>query len=453
MPELQTLRRYLNNITTAEKKYNEARSLYNQCLLVNDTQIAVGMPNDDRERITLLALLEDARAEMVEQQELAAYWRNLYNTLLDSNPALKYYELYETMLTIAKEAIPQKKEQFEIEYSGMIQKLEHYKNLLYNDEPYGKQIQKDLIKTQDIITLAKTTDKIDYNFGIAYAIEKYKENRAEGDDVISFGDILEDKKNIENILTKNYFPIYAILDKTSIITDNNGNVIGPAHPRTGSTVTYDNVSYYILYKDPKTQQFDNNYLYIDDYHWFEDVLAGNIYLTPYKNLVPLLNMAEIVPIESGVVWDENQTYFIKNENDDGYIVDNEVTQENYDIKKPTLYVRADNGGLKGLLGLLTDNGSAYFEQLKNNYLGALALYQTLYQNSQGDISELEAIEQQIQIMQLRLSDLAQILSDLNEIGEFDNDAGLDNIMQKLAEYLRILTVTYVTKVERSYGVI
>lgn len=417
----------------------EALRLVEQCQFIDENQKAANMSDDELERQQLLYLLEDALEQYNNYKTQEEYWAEKERELLENAPDLQYYQMYLSVLPELNKKYKDSITSFNQEYEQMQKKLDHYLYLLFNNEPYGHVIDRTIAQSPTLFEVEGNSEGM-YNFGIAYALDRYKDGILQGDESISFSDILESKNNIEKVLSEHFNPFVKVIP------------VYQTNASTGESILITKYKTDMFYKNPTNHKYEK-YFKINDEQWEIDLNEGRIYSTEYPSLNDILNVFTFELVPPGILYDPQECYYFYNNETETY-TEAQITNEDYNQVKSVLYWKKRNGGLLGLLDALTaGTHSTYLQEIKNAYLGSVELYKTLEKQSLGDQTAKDELLRLRDEYAFQVDTLRQILDQFDGDANFDNEGGLDDIIRALAEFLRILTVTYVTKVERSYGVI
>ena len=316
-----------------------------------------------------------------------SYFNNQLSQL-DTQADITYINAKE-QYNVAKEIYAKSNKLLEDNYTRYEHKAKHYIDLLYNNT-VGKMIPANVA-----ITLPSGYNT-NYDLGLAYAIQSYYRNKTIKTDIQDYGTALAQANSFIKAYNQ-HFNCFELVAK-----DN----------------SYDNDALY-YYEDLLTR-----YYYIDEKTWQNDITNKKVYRCIAYSLLEVLPTVFIPTTGSN-----KQQY---------QLVNNHYVKTN---NKIDTYEIADNQGLQYVLSADND----YLVGLKTNYQETLALYEALIK----EWSNLDANIEQLDILYNKRELNKQKLIAEREKYAIGNEEEVD-IYQKLAEFLRILTIKYVDQVERRY---
>ena len=457
-----------------ESQLASYRKIERECSAVLDNYNAQQIDPESSKYQQLVILLETARDEIIYYIQ----WRDIYKAQLtkieQENIDFKDYLYYKQSIIDNKKYLNELLEDYEEQYTLYSKKANHYIMLLFNTEPYGHNIDQDVLQDRDLLIIGGNKTEM-YNFGLAYAIEAYKSNR-DNDNAIGINEVHDAIVNLNKILNNHFefvflLPRYVQIEDLGsysntikyFIYDKDTNTYNPYTVTSENAWMKDVQQGIIFIKNPepysdeeKSYYIKDNgkfvpYRYVDDKQWLEDRDMLDIYYTYYPSLIDFANEGNYRLINSIDSYDPNETYYYKTDDDRYEIVP--VDFENWEaaVANGHIHIKVGNGGLKKFLyNLLSD--SEYFNQIKNNYLGTYSLYTSLladYLNNTTSIENLNLILQRNENRKIELEDILQYKNvDFDDINKHINE-----IYKYWAEYLVNLTHAYVNLVERSYAAV
>ena len=374
----------------------------------------------DSKRKQLEVLLNHAKSKEEYFKDRMDYWTAKSKEMEESNTNIVVYRKFKTSMEQAEENLKKAEETYSTDYNNYERKARHVMNLIYNTDTYNILVPKNVVYSSN--PLLKSDGAV-YNFGLAQAVEKYKYYSTINNTTIAFDTLTAKYNEIMQLLNKNY------------------SIVKPASKKYNS-----NLEYY--FRNDRTGEFEK-YSYDGDEKYLEDY--KNLYITDYPSLLPLNFYEKYERINTSETFNTSEKYYRLN-SDGTYSEASDITGDNYDANKSRLYRYVGNGGIKQFLALLT-NGSSYLKDLIDAYKGIMSLYETLEAQKIGGSIMLDKIEKELASIRVQLAQLNQVLELINQDQEFDEAKAIDEILQALAEYLRVLTLSYINNVERSYGVI
>lgn len=401
--------------------------IYIDCRAVYDNWDANENHNNTAEKEQLKILMDSAYAQY-------AYYKERYDTVtnnleIDYGDELKALSQDWDEVLMARKTWESTDRITKSVYSRWALRVYHYINLLYNRTTYGLAVPDGVSKT------LSSAYSGTYNFGIGPALTNYKNSMLHPDDQINFTETLAAINKFEEAYNKNYAPYISSVP----VAYAKGKPVD--YSPTNTYVKKINDEYYIPYE------------YINEETWAEDVQNQVIYLIkPGTGDIALFEASQNIfhRVESTASFDENTKYYILNE-DGEYEPSNTTAATWVPDKKKGLYTFYGNGGIKELLKSLMPDGY-YVNKFKQIYLDTFNLYDQLLSQQLGETSDKESLQLQLAQYQARLAELERITQ--HTTGDsVDEAAYIEDIYNKLAEYLRILTVNYVDQVERRYGIV
>ena len=403
------------------------KKIYNNCEIVLDGYNAEGMSDNDEKKKQLIILLEMA-------QEKQQYYLDLINkeeeiiTQLEEIHDLSGYTMTKKSLNTILQRIDKIKEDFNKNYEVYQERVKHYLNLLFNNIPYGKTINQDIIVNFDILHI-NNEDTSTYNFGIAYIIEKFQDymfnNEQFNYEVLN--EITQNAKNFKVLLNYN-FPLYEIISNPEL--------------------EYEDKLKNNYYKYEEEEDKYVPYLYIDEEKWINDINQKIVYYVKYLTLGNFINYRDYYKVNDLIDYDMIDQYYILNSQNE-YIKYNIENEENFLKMKERLYFKG-NGGLKTLLNYIYGSGE-YIDDITINYNGTLELIQKLLTQIRGDNISITQLEKVVAITNQQIEEIDILLEKISNV-QFNVNDTINNIKRKLAKYLYVLTINYIRHVEGVYDI-
>ena len=398
-----------------------------------------GIKEDDGKIKQLKSIIASARQKRDYYTDAIIKWKQEINTLTNTNLILKDYFLAKQASRTIERDLSNLINKTNNNCSIYRQKCDHYLKLLFNNVPFGVSINQDIISREEILHINNNETPI-YNYGIAYSLEKYK--KFYGDvsySHVDFSAIIQKARDFENKFYKN-FPL---IEKV-----------------TSPDATYKEGRYFIKVDD-KTYM---PYMYLDQENWRKDLQTSNLYFTNYPELcIDFINYHEYYPVDGDnilEVYDSNKNYYLKDSNND-YIPIDIKNEYDFERQKAFLYYQG-NGGLRrifhDMLGIgatsnyygISFDKNQYLENIEAVYFENLDLYHKLLIQIRGDA--LENLQELKYEYETRLTEIQNLLNKLTII-KVDKERLTKEIYQKFAEYLYLLTITYIDTVERGYDIV
>ena len=143
----------------------------------------------------------------------------------------------------------------------------------------------------------------------------------------------------------------------------------------------------------------------------------------------------------------DQYYILNSQNE--YIKYNIKNEEEFLKMKERLYFKG-NGGLKVLLKYIWGSGE-YIDNITINYNGTLELIYQLLARIRGDNISTTQLEKTIIMIDQQLEEIDILLDKISKV-QLNVDDFSNNIKQKLAKYLYLLTINYIHHVEGVYDI-
>lgn len=441
-----------------------------ECHTVLSSYDAQQISDDSPDKQQLLILLETAEEEIAYYSEQKAIYDAQLEIILNNNESFKEYLEYDKALITTAIELNDIYEKYNQQYEAYKEKVNHYLMLLFNDAPYGKLIDTNIVHNKNILSI-NNNDTSMYNFGLAYAIEAYKSNVNNEED-INFNVILTGINTLNEALNNNFdfiFPTfsydlvepganYSPNKKYYYLDENNTYKIYSYDAYNWQDDINNQIVYVYNNSEPyqvpgRTYYIKNNNKYtlyraIDETKWEEDKYNSFIYYTNYPSLIDFADTENYRLINELDSFDENIQYY--------YHVNNTyipaiIIKENWKntIARGNVYIKVGNGGLKGFLNNML-NESAYMQKLKNNYIGTLELYFSLLAQTLGDSTSLDNLQSALTKDLIKQKELEEIIANKNG-QNVDIHALIEDIYQNYTLYLISLTIAYTELVERSYG--
>lgn len=455
----------IQNLSQSLDKY---KKIVEDCETVLANYEAQGVSDNSGEKIQLKILLSTARDEVAYYTEQLRIARESLEALYTQNTSLRDLMSYEQTIPDSRNHLNEVLTSFYSHYDIYSKKVNHYLNLLFNNTPYGKHIDKTVLQDTNLLNInGNETDM--YNFGLAYAIEAYKRNM-DNEEEINFSNIIDGVDDIRDVLYKNYdflFPLPHPVLVNKEEDEFNANYKYYTYDENkqkyqllttiGDTIgirSYPTDLYVI--QDPhypgtcfiKEDNEYTQYIFIDEDHWVKDLANYDIYYTQYPSLVPFANQKAYTPINPAEeAFDISLQYYELQ--GDTYVPIN-ATAENWE-NYSNLYTSYGNGGLMSFLNAITYK-SNYISDIITAYQDTLSLYMTLLAQSLGDETLLNKLKDTLAKYELRRDELQEILKYKTD-KSIDTAQLTDDIYIALANYLVGLSLTYINLVERRYGVV
>ena len=355
-----------------------------------------------------------------------AYYQDLINIYLIDLEGQQYGNYY-AIDTIIDKTIRQTtneynnaKQKLQTEYNTYAKKVEHYLNLLFNTQPYGKVIDS---------TIVHSLKDNEYSLGIGPAINSYKkyyEYSQEGQENIDFSALI----NRINTFFYKYREHYELYE---LVSENEA---------------YQPSKYKYYYKvgdayKPYGEYVENN--------WHTNIATGTVYkinryLEDFNNVIYTL-------VPSTAIYNSEILYFVKNTKENNYNLFNGTEDEWNDYKViNNLYTMSigENGGILQFLNNLLAN-SNYVNSIVQTYNDSLALYNSLVAQQLGDTTSYQELIDAKNRYEQQLKDLQEITQYKDHMDINHTQAYLD-IIDALTKYLQALTIAYVDQVEKRYEV-
>ena len=422
--DLSLLRKHQDLLQNYKKEQSEWTRIRTHCELVLEEYNLNEISITDPKRLQLEALLKTAIKKIREYDKLIASEEKTIADLM-TDPLLQEYNYKEATLADLKQKISLNENNFNTHFDIYRRKVDHYLNLLFNNIPYGIPLDKEIMNNKDLVNINGHISNV-YNFGISYALERIRKYMIEQRGVIHFQEVVNQASKFEEYLNIN-LPLLHLW--TSI-----GHV--------------DNISYFV--KDDKGKFIP--YLYLNEKQWETDVLGEKIYYTNYPYLTTFINYVDYYPVTELLTYNKDSEYFTKDGNN--YIPQVIANDQDFNILKETLFIKG-NGGLRKILLYLSGNENdenQYLKDVKEAYNGTFELMRNLLAQIRGDTMSVEELYLLREKYIKDLQEKQDLLIRLNEI-TINVKPLIEDIYLKLAEFLRVLTVKYITEVERNYGVI
>lgn len=391
-----------------------------ECETVLETYEAQKIPDSAPEKKQLIILLQMAEDEIEYWLEQKKLYEEQLEEILNNNTEFKEYVLQDQSLRDINKDIQSLIFKYDAQYKIYRAKVNHYLQLLFNNEPYGHKIDTKIVRRSETLHV-NGDDTSMYNFGLAYAIENYKENK-DNESEISFTNVIEHVNNFNEILNNN-------LDFVFPVTAN---------------ATYSRTKSYFIKENNKFTK----YRYVDRAQWNNDKQNLDLYVTDYPSLIDFATDVIYRPLNRLDQYDDAQIYYKLERNE---YIKTIVTLEDYEDLKDSLYIKVGNGGLKKFITNLL-NGSDYIASIKEAYNGTLDLYLSLLAQSLGDTSILDNLRALYARDLLRKQEIDEILKNDN-IENLNLDEKVNEIYESLTNYLMNLTIAYIEQVEGGYGLI
>lgn len=391
-----------------------------ECETVLNTYETQKIPDSAPEKKQLIILLQMSEDEIdywLEQKEI--YEKQLED-ILNNNTEFKEYILQDQSLRDINKDIQNLILTYNAQYKIYKDKVDHYLYLLFNNEPYGHKINTKIVRRSETLHVNGDNTSM-YNFGLAYAIENYKENK-DNESEINF-------KNVINHVT----------EFNKILNDN----LDFAFPVASNATYSKNKTYFIKENNKFTK-----YRYVNKTQWDNDKQNLILYETDYPSLIDFAIDAIYRPLNRLDQYDETQTYYKLDHEQYIPII---ITLNDYEELKDTLYIKVGNGGLKKFINNLLNN-SDYINSIKEAYNGTLNLYLSLLAQSLGDTSILDNLRALYNNDLIRKQEIDEILKNSN-IDNLNIDQKVNEIYESLTNYLMNLTIAYINQVEGVYGLI
>ena len=415
--DLQKYKDLKAKLTAAENELDYYKQVVLECQTVLNNYNAQGNNANDKatQKEQLIILLEAAQEEVDYYTDLVEKYKTALDTMLLTNAGFREYSFYNDMIPDCLKEIKKLQSDFVTNYDLYSLKVDHYLKLLFNNQPYGQRINRNVLQ----------------DFGLAYALEAYKRNY-HNSEKINFSEITNVVDQIDEIVNHHYQLTFDdINDYITVEQDENGQT---------KVRTY-------FYKDEDGKYIQ--YRYVDDEQWNKDKENLNLCYTYYPSLIDFADHKEYQMItDNDAMFDLATQYYIYKDNEYLPVT---VTPDTW-TTDGTYYILKGNGGLNAFLSNLFE-GSPYIQNIKDNYNGTLQLYYALLAQSLGDNSMQTDLENQRKQKQNRLDELKEKYLQYKDASEIDVDALITDIYEKLAWYLVTLTNAYINLVERSYGVI
>lgn len=400
--------------------------IVSNCQDVKDGYDVEQIPDTDGKKQQLIAIINIAYEKVQYYAELIRQEKKILDALLqkDNNQSLTIYFSSLKMKNELEESLNKAQQEYSDHFEIYQAKVRHYLQLLFNETPYGTRMDRDIVHNKSILKI-NGKDTRTYNLGIIYAIEKFKKYKKELFGPIQISDAIAKANDFINMLTINF----QLLVK--LTTENNYNP---------------NSTYYI--RDLVENSY-KRYFYTSQEEWDEYIRKGFLYYTDYPCLCEFVNFREFIKVTDNMQYRQNQVYFIE---DNGNFIEYNVPDENiFMLDRDALFIES-NGGLKTILNYLADPKSKYLQEIQKNYLDTIELLEKLESQQRGDTLTRDELIILLRQNQKEYNDLTEKIKRLSEI-TINSEAYIDEITQKLAEYLRVLTLAYIYDVERKYDII
>lgn len=421
--DLSQLRHHQKLIQDYKQEQNEWIRIRTHCELVLEEYNINKMPLTDPKRLQLENLLQTAIKKIRDYDKLIISEQNIIADLV-TDPSLQEYDYKEKTLANLKEKLMLNEDDFNFHYDIYKRKIDHYLNLLFNNIPYGILLDKDIMNNKDLTNIDGHISNV-YNFGIAYALERIRKYMIEQRGIINFKEVINQASKFEEYLNINLPLLYS-----------------------EENIIYNNTKLYFVKNEDKFIP----YLYLSEQQFTNDVIENKVYCTKYPYLTAFVNYIDYYPVTELITYNKDNEYYIKEGNN--YILQTVANEQDFNILKNTLFIKG-NGGLKKILLYLSgknNDENQYLKDIKEIYDGTFELIRNLLAQIRGDSMTVEELYLLREKYLKDLQDKQDLLVRLNEI-TIDVKPLIKDINLKLAEFLRILTVKYITEVERNYGVI
>lgn len=402
-----------NELKTWQAQLASLQQVYESGWSVNEKE------SDQGKKKQLEELIYIANQQIAYYQELI----NIYLIDLEGQQYGNYYAID----TIIDKTIRQTtneynnaKQKLQTEYNTYAKKVEHYLNLLFNTQPYGKVIDS---------TIVHSLKDNEYSLGIGPAINSYKkyyEYSQEGQENIDFSALI----NRINTFFYKYREHYELYE---LVLENEA---------------YQPAKYKYYYKvgdayKPYGEYVENN--------WHTNIATGTVYkinryLEDFNNVIYTL-------VPSTAIYNSEMLYFVKNTKENNYNLFNGTEDEWNDYKViGNLYTMSigENGGILQFLNNLLAN-SDYVNSIVQTYNDSLALYNSLVAQQLGDTTSYQELIDAKNRYEQQLKDLQEITQYKDHMDINHTQAYLD-IIDALTKYLQALTIAYVDQVEKRYEV-
>lgn len=422
--DLSKLREHQNLLSNYKKEQSEWVRTRTHCELVLEEYDINEILSTDSKRLQLEALLQTAIKKIKDYNELIIAEQKIITDLM-TDPLLQEYNYKEQVLVDIREKLILNENEFNTHYDIYRRKIDHYLNLLFNNIPYGISLDKEVMNNKDLVNIDGHISNV-YNFGISYALERIRKYMIEQRGIIRFKEVVSQASKFEEYLNIN-LPLVHLWDNIGHRND---------------------LSYFI--KNNKDEFIP--YLYLNEDQWRTDVLEHKVYYTNYPYLTAFINYVDYYPVTELITYNEDNEYYIKD--GDNFILQTIANDQDFNILKETLFIKG-NGGLRKILLYLSgdeNDENQYLKDIKEAYNGTFELMRNLLAQIRGDTMTIEELYLLKEKYLKDLQDKQELLIRLNEI-TINVKPLINDIYLKLAEFLRVLTVKYITEVERNYGVI
>lgn len=443
---LKNLITYLVNLETKLADFQDQEAHWEKVVSQSEFTLAgyrlEGIKENDGKMKQLKNIITNARQKKDYYTKAIIKWKQEIDTLTSTNLILKDYFLAKQASRAIGRDLSNLINKTNQNCSIYRQKCDHYLKLLFNRAPFGVGINQNIISREEILHINNNETPI-YNFGIAYSLEKYKKFYGDARySHVDFSAIIQKARDFEDKFYKN-FPL---IEKV-----------------TSTDVAYKEGCYFIKADDKKTYV---PYIYLDKENWKKDLQTLDLYFTNYPELcIDFINYHEYFHVNADntlEVYDSNKNYYLRDPNQ-GYVPADVKNEHDFERQKTSLYYQG-NGGLRrifhDMLGMrwtylyygIGFGSNPYLDNIETAYFENLDLYHKLLTQIRGDAAAEEDLRELKYEYETRLTEIQNLLNKLTTI-KVDKERLTKEIYQKFAEYLYMLTITYIDTIERGYGVV
>lgn len=414
-------------INANEQERANWQRIKNNCEIVLEEYSA---DDQDKDLTQLNALIETAK-------EKIDYYNKIIAVLLEQSSEIQSNEIIQNYLAIST-IIEENQNIMNIISNDFTQqeqlyfnKINHYINLLLNEVPQTTQINSGILVNKELLNINNIPTST-YDFGIAWALEHYKQYSSSEyyNAELSFNNIVEAANNFYELM----FLDFPILEKnpTTDVSYNSEHIYYYKNSENGNNK-------YIEYQyvDENTWQQDKQYLFICLYPVFSDFINYNRYI-------------QLKQSDWNISYNENMNYYSKHSKTYSLLSKDSFKGA---LDSNNLYIYG-NGGFYSFINYLsnTKNYTIYIKNISDEYLQSIELYKNLVQSIRDNEINLKNLKDLREKYMQELSDIENIIDKMTT-GYQENQEYVNIVQAYLAEYLRILTKTYIEEIERFYGVV